>query len=393
MKFLPYESQDFDEVLALLQSAFDDDRQSHNFEALGRLSDTSHYKRFVIKENKVVKAYLAYCTRTIRYLGISFTAASIGPVAVSPNAQGKGVGKHLMTSVMAHLSASEIEFVYIQGIPNYYQSFGFRKYIDKIKRIIPTSDVTPDSATVSIDNACKEPAVFKELFDSYANTVNFSADRSLEEWQWLLDHASKSYYFFEPKVIRDQSGLALGYFCEDPYISDSPREVIFRNDKESIASALSALKKYYADKGCDTFDLKIPDNTVVANLVDSEDCERVVHDNPHGGDLLLIFDELGAAEKLAPTLHHLLSGVESQFEAQVALQNFTIHFGVQAGGTFATVEEITGPSPVNFVDFIAGRICDESCADIETTPAAEYAKVQEMLFGKLPKFVFQGDNM
>ena len=269
MRFSPYELRDFDEVLSLLRSAFDDNRQSLNFEVLGRFSDTPQYKKFVVREEDTVVAYLAYCTRSIRYLDVNFSAASIGPVAVKPDAQSKGVGKHLMTSVLEHLSANNIEFVYIQGIPHYYQKFGFIKYIEKIKRVVPTADANKTAVDTFIDSDCTDHSVYKELFDNYAKTVNFAADRSNEEWRWLISHASKSYYFYEPKIIRDQNGIALGYFCEDPYIPDSPREVVFKNDRASITTALATLKKFHAGKGCSSFDLKIPDNSMVAETIDT----------------------------------------------------------------------------------------------------------------------------
>lgn len=389
----PYEQHDFDEVLSLLQSAFDDDRQSYNFEVLGRLSDSSLYKRFVVRENNTVIAYLAYSTRSIRYLGINFDSASIGPVAVKHDAQSKGVGRYLMTSIIEHLSASNVELIYIQGIPHYYQKFGFRKYIEKIKRIVPTADTPSFSGNASIDDSCNDPTVYKTLFDGYTSTINFAANRGDEEWRWLLNHACDTYYFYQPKVIRNQDGLPLGYFCEDPHIPDSPREIVFKNDETSIDICLAAIKNYHADKGCRTFDLKIPENSLIAHIIDSQPCDRVVHENPHGGDLLLICDEAGTATKLVPAFNQLLGKIESQCDAKIEFESFAMHFGVKEKQPFVTLDKTPNTSPIEFLDFVTGRLHTDDNPYIQITPRQPYEILQEKLFGGLTKFVFQGDNM
>ncbi|MDG2243334.1 MAG: GNAT family N-acetyltransferase [Rhodospirillaceae bacterium] len=393
MNFLPYDIDDFDEVLSLLQAAFEDTKQSQNFEELGKTPGVGHYNRFVVKENGIVIAYLAYCTRIINHLGIKFAAASIGPVAVKPDAQGKGVGKFLMNSVIEHLSSKNFEFIYIQGIPHYYQSFGFTKYVDKIKRVVVVAKSDQKNAGTSVERNCSDAEVYRSLYESYTRGVCFAAARSIEDWLWLINDASNTYYFYEPRVIRDKNGIAVCYFCDDPYVPESPREIVFRNDEVSIEAALSALGSYYAEKGHDTFELKIPDNSVVASIVDIEPNKRLVHNNTHGGDLLLITDEFDAAVKLAPSLQSLVTKIDHSFEATAKFKGFSIHFGNDADKPFVSVSKGPDASTLAFVEFISGRLSSDDCKSIESIPPNQYENIQNLLFGRLMKFVFQGDNM
>jgi hypothetical protein len=307
--------------------------------------------------------------------------------------QGKGVGKFLMNSVIEHLSSKNFEFIYIQGIPHYYQIFGFTKYVNKVKRVIgvATNDQVHEGTSIELD--CSDSEVFRRLYEDYTQGVCFAAVRNTEEWQWLINEAPNTYYFYEPRVIRDKNGIAVCYFCDDPYVPDSPREIVFRNDEVSIEAALSALGNYYAEKGHDTFELKIPDNSVVASIVDREPNKRLVHNNPHGGDLLLITDEFDAAVKLAPSLQSLVTKIDYSFEATAKFKGFSIHFGNNADQPFVSVSKGPAASTLAFVEFISGRLSSDDCKSVESTPPNQYENIQNLLFGGLMKFVFQGDNM
>ena len=69
---------------------------------------------------------------------VLFTAASVqtrdrapaanllAPLAVAPQAQGKGVGSRLVNAGLEQLRASGVELVFVLGHPGYYPRFGFR---------------------------------------------------------------------------------------------------------------------------------------------------------------------------------------------------------------------------------------------------------------------------
>ncbi|MFC3893745.1 GNAT family N-acetyltransferase [Lentzea rhizosphaerae] len=63
------------------------------------------------------------CTRG--YIG-DFPALGLGPIAVHPDHQGRGVGKALMHAVLGAAEARGEQAVILLGSPAYYSRFGFR---------------------------------------------------------------------------------------------------------------------------------------------------------------------------------------------------------------------------------------------------------------------------
>lgn len=394
MEFLPYEIDDFSDVKCILENAFDDTNQSDNFSALGRVENTKSYSRFIAKDDKRVVAYLGYAHRTIRCLGQYFTAASIGPVAVSADAQQGGIGSFLMRKALEHIEQTGIKIAYIQGIPDYYQRFGFVKYLDKNKRIISTDrDPKVDISATSVAKDLNDIDAYRSLFDQYSHAVNFTAKRNIEDWSWLLGAASSSYYFFEPRLIRNAADQAIGYFCDDPKIKNSPREVVFSEDFDSLQQALEVIKKFYKGKGCQTLDIKAPEHSKIAQHLDATRCEKVTYVNPTGGDLMLIFDQKDLAEKLAASVGVLVGDITMDFSARLTFHSFTFEFGIAKGLPYAKIEDSMETSDLDLVHFLSGRIDGSLLANITTTGFRSYEALQKLLFSKQIGFVFQGDNM
>lgn len=394
MEFLPYDVKNFAAVKAVLESAFDDPRQSRNFSSLGLFEEDESYKRFVVKDGDTVIGYLGYALRTLRYLGQSFAAASIGPVAVSPQNQRSGIGSFLMSETIQHLKHTGVEIVYIQGIPDYYQRFDFIKYLDKSKRVISTDqdDSTgPHDLHIAENNV--DNRIYRDLYELYTEEVDFSAKRTEADWTWLLGPATQTYYFYQPKLIQTDDGRSVGYFCDDSEIDNSPRELVCVGNKELVARTLEALKSYYSSKGCDSFELKAPESSQIVALADEMGCQKVTYVNPRGGDLMLIYDEHLVAQKLAASIPDALHLISVEFSAQLNFGPFLMDMGVANGEAYASITSNTESSPLNLVHFMAGRIRGDLLNYTKVTGFNSYEAVQKLLFSGEMGFVFQGDNM
>jgi putative acetyltransferase len=57
--------------------------------------------------------------------GGEFTAVALGPVAVSPNHQNKGIGAELCRTGLAACQKAGYELAFVLGHPTYYPRFGF----------------------------------------------------------------------------------------------------------------------------------------------------------------------------------------------------------------------------------------------------------------------------
>ncbi|MGL4490442.1 MAG: GNAT family N-acetyltransferase, partial [Rhizobiaceae bacterium] len=53
---------------------------------------------------------------------------ALGPIAVEPELQRRGIGKSLMADGLAHLHAMNASGCILVGNPDYYQRFGFRPF-------------------------------------------------------------------------------------------------------------------------------------------------------------------------------------------------------------------------------------------------------------------------
>lgn len=394
MKFLPYEMSDFEAVKSILEKAFDQPQQSKNFSTLGKAESTDSYYRFVAKDGDAVIGYLGYALRNMRYLEQEYTAASIGPVAVSPDVQQSGIGSFLMTETLEYLEKTGVEVVYIQGIPDYYQRFGFIKYLDKSKRIISTEGnqlAEADSLRI-VENTTNRRA-YRDLFDQYRSNVNFSSARNEHDWRWLLGPATQTYYFYRPKLIQSIDGQNLAYFCDDPDVDNSPRELVFEEEDSPVERTLEALKAHYRERGCQTFELKAPESARIVAFVDAIGCQKITYVNPRGGDLMLIHDELRVAKKLSSCVCTLLQNISCEFSAQLNFEAFSITFGVKQGQSHFDVKSSKKPSRLRLVHFMSGRINGDLLEHTSVTGFSSYEVLQTVLFSNKDGFVFQGDNM
>ena len=56
----------------------------------------------------------------------ALSAMILAPLAILPDAQGKGVGGKLIKEGLRQLSASKVDLVFVLGHPEYYPRFGFK---------------------------------------------------------------------------------------------------------------------------------------------------------------------------------------------------------------------------------------------------------------------------
>jgi putative acetyltransferase len=394
MKFLPYDTSDFSAVKSLLDNAFDEPNQGENFSSIGKTEGADSYLRFVAKDGNAVIGYLGYAIRTMQVFGQTFAAASIGPVAVSPNVQQSGIGGFLMTETLKQMKLNGIEIVYIQGIPDYYQRFGFIKYLDKSKQIISTdANFVTGADNVKVVEDDKNTNAYRQLFEQYSSAVNFSSTRTERDWSWLLGPATNTYYFYQPRLIQNENGELLGYFCDDPYIDGSPRELVIEHDDKSVAKALEALKSFYRKRGCKTLEIKAPGSSRLAEVVEEMGCQKITYVNPRGGDLMLILDEYATAKKLAWRIPFILGNISAGFSAMLNCGTFSMTFGVAQEQPYFRIEPNNESSSLSLVHFMAGRINGDLLRDSRVTGFDSYKSIQNLLFSEQPGFVFQGDNM
>ncbi len=77
-----------------------------------------------LRENEVV-GHIVFSPVTIESSGSSFDAIGLGPMAVLPQYQGKGIGSQLVRIGLEQCRQASHEIVVVVGHPDFYGRFGF----------------------------------------------------------------------------------------------------------------------------------------------------------------------------------------------------------------------------------------------------------------------------
>lgn len=93
-------------------------------DVIDRLRDASalSYSIVVVEENRVL-GHVAFSPATLNSVEVPWFA--LGPVSVTPERQGQGIGSNLIRAGLKRLEASGAHGCILTGNPAYYRRFGF----------------------------------------------------------------------------------------------------------------------------------------------------------------------------------------------------------------------------------------------------------------------------
>ena len=80
----------------------------------------------VATDGSDIVGHILFSPVTVKSDEQSFEAVGLGPMAVRPDAQRRGIGSELVRAGLARLRASGHEVVVVLGHPEFYPRFGFR---------------------------------------------------------------------------------------------------------------------------------------------------------------------------------------------------------------------------------------------------------------------------
>jgi putative acetyltransferase len=107
----------------VLEEAFGQSNEANLVEAL-RHRGALTLSLVALRENEVV-GYILFSPVTIESGGSSFNAIGLGPMAVLPPYQGKGIGSQLVRIGLEQCRQAGHEIVVVLGHPDFYGRFGF----------------------------------------------------------------------------------------------------------------------------------------------------------------------------------------------------------------------------------------------------------------------------
>lgn len=124
----PIEISEFKTSQELVKKAFANEEFSDNEEILiGKLRKETQYipeLDIVATENEQIIGYVMLTSITINGYD---KALCLGPIAVDPDRQGKGIGAKLIKYAEQRAEELGYEAIHIMGYPEYYNRFGYKK--------------------------------------------------------------------------------------------------------------------------------------------------------------------------------------------------------------------------------------------------------------------------
>ena len=124
MRVRPAAETDAVEVRSVLTAAFPTAAEADLVEALARDGDL--VLGFVAVDDGQVIGYAAFSRMAVVADQVRVAALALGPIAVLPGFQRRGIGGRLIESGLAAANGRGVPLVFVLGDPDFYSRFGFR---------------------------------------------------------------------------------------------------------------------------------------------------------------------------------------------------------------------------------------------------------------------------
>lgn len=124
VRIRPAAQSDAADVRAVLAAAFPTPAEAELVEELGRDGDL--VLSFVAVDDGRVVGYAAFSRMAVSADEARVPTLALGPIAVLPALQRRGIGGRLIESGLAAANGRGISLVFVLGDPDFYGRFGFR---------------------------------------------------------------------------------------------------------------------------------------------------------------------------------------------------------------------------------------------------------------------------
>jgi len=127
IRILQESTQDLEEIHSINSKAFDSDIEANLVDKLRGV--TKPYISLVAKEHGIVLGHVLF---TPVFVGdFNINAMGLGPMAVTPERQGEGIGSSLTNEGLKACRTIDVNVVFVLGEPDYYARFGFEIISEK----------------------------------------------------------------------------------------------------------------------------------------------------------------------------------------------------------------------------------------------------------------------
>jgi len=190
--------------------------------------------------NDSLASFAWYLQRTALINGISYSGLSIGVVTTAPAHRNRGYAKKLILAIEDLAYQKRIDFLYLAGIPGFYDKYGFKGFAPKSKLIFRKSGLPKATGTIK-PLPIEDLGKISKMHSDYSSTISSSLIRSFNEWEDLLGPLSTTFLFNQPKVVWNNNSCPVAYFCNTPGNASMIREFVPLQDSKSVINALATI--------------------------------------------------------------------------------------------------------------------------------------------------------
>jgi len=376
-------------LLSIICDAFDQS-EGEDVKAAFLVSDSGDDRLTAVTVGEQKKIYgVAFAKQTtITCRGAELSALTVGAVAVARSQQGRGIGKTILAGLDALAKALSIDVIYLQGIPNFYEKFGYIPFLPRTKIQIASKSIRKSSLKINIRTATHaDKQELAQIYESMTTDVQGAAKRTEADWGWLLGPASRSKYFYSPKIVEVENEV-VGYFCQDRKTLTRVREIGYKQSHEAISSVLAAIKDATSD--CDEACIEIMtwfDSPLHRHTTCRHDSSFVELSQRSGGMLIKIVD---ATQKIRALVIDAVVGARKE----VLLEQKGLRLEIVSGGEKLSLESrylavwLFGIIPISDLMVTQSTVqCQES------SRASLMSDLDDQEDLRRPTFIFQGDNL
>lgn len=116
---------DYDQIKKINDLAFNQKNEGEMIEALRKKSDYNYLLSLVAEIKDKIVGHILFYPIKIKKNKEKFTVLSLGPIAVHPEYQNKGIGSKLIKRGLKIAKRLDFRVVIVVGHPKYYPRFGF----------------------------------------------------------------------------------------------------------------------------------------------------------------------------------------------------------------------------------------------------------------------------
>jgi GNAT superfamily N-acetyltransferase len=207
--------------------------------------------------NSNILAFAFYSDRQWVYEKNFFWGRSLGLISTVGEYRGKGYARKLMDFMADLATEKRVDFLYLQGIRDFYNQFNFRGFAPKRKFIFDLNLFSGRSFSLE-QVTVKHYGQIKKIYETYASAFGCFVSRSEEQWADFFGSLSSTFLFHKPIVILNGKSRCVGYFCTSPTDPTQIKEVAFEPDQENALLVLTALSKYTKNLGSSNLEIYAP---------------------------------------------------------------------------------------------------------------------------------------